>query len=70
MSKEEALKLIKLLSAMESWTFSLKERMPDYLSDNLHDSMEVLERILLDGTQERYTPGTPLLDAMTGKEKP
>jgi len=48
MTKEEALKLIKLLSAMESWTFSLKERMPDYLSDNLHDSMEVLEKIVLE----------------------
>ena len=48
MDIEQALKLIKLLSAMESWTFSLKERMPDYLSDSLHDSMEVLERIILE----------------------
>lgn len=48
MTKEEALAAIKLLSALESWTFSLKERMPDYLSDNLHESMEVLERIVLE----------------------
>ena len=48
MTKEEALQAIKLLSAMESWTFSLKERMPDYLSYNLHESMEVLERIILE----------------------
>lgn len=48
MTKEEAIAAIKLLSAMESWTFSLKERMPDYLSDNLHESMEVLERIILE----------------------
>lgn len=69
MTKEEALAAIKLLSALESWTFSLKERMPDYLSDNLHDSMEVLERIVLDTPQEKYTYGTPLLDAFT-KERP
>lgn len=50
MTKEEALAAIKLLSALESWTFSLKERMPDYLSDNLHESMEVLERIILEKT--------------------
>lgn len=70
MTKEEALAAIKLLSAMESWTFSLKERMPDYLSDNLHESIEVLERIVLAAPQEktpqeRYTYGTPLMDAFT-----
>lgn len=48
MTKYEALKAIKLLSALESWIFSLKERMPDYLSDNIHESMEVLERIVLE----------------------
>jgi hypothetical protein len=48
MSKEEALKLIKLLSAMESWGFSLKERMPDYLHEDLCKSMDVLERIILE----------------------
>jgi len=69
MTKEEALAAIKLLSALESWTFSLKERMPDYLSDNLHDSMEVLERILLDKSQEKYTYGTPILDAFTKGSK-
>lgn len=73
MSKEDAIKLIKLLSALESWSFSLKEQMPDFLHDDLHRSMEVLERILLDTPQEktlqeRYTYGTPLMDAMT-KEK-
>lgn len=67
MTKEEALKLIKLLSALESWSFSLKERTPDYLHEDLCRSMEVLERFVLDVPQETYTPGTPLLDAMTGK---
>ena len=52
MSKQEALQAIKLLSALESWAFSLKERMPDYLSDNLQESMEVLERIVLENNHD------------------
>ena len=48
MTKEEALAAIKLLSALESWTFSLKERMPDYLHEDLYTSMAVLERIVLE----------------------
>jgi hypothetical protein len=48
MTKEEALAAIKLLSAMESWSFSLKERIPDYLHEDLCKSMEVLERIILE----------------------
>ena len=31
MTKEQALEIIKLLSAMESWSFAEKHRMPDYL---------------------------------------
>jgi hypothetical protein len=48
MTKEEALAAIKLLSALESWSFSLKERTPDYLHEDLQRSMEVLERIVLE----------------------
>lgn len=48
MTKEEALQAIKLLSALESWTFSLKERMPDYLHEDLCKSMDVMERIILE----------------------
>ena len=69
MTKEEALAAIKLLSAMESWAFSQQSRLPDYLVEDIQRSMEVLERILLDESKEKYTYGTPLLDAMT-KEKP
>ena len=65
MTKEEALAAIKLLSALESWSFSLKERTPDYLHEDLCRSMEVLERIILEAPQEKYTYGTPLLDAFT-----
>jgi len=67
MTKEEALAAIKLLSAMESWSFSLKERIPDYLHEDLCKSMEVLERILLDTSHEKYIYGTPLMDAMMEK---
>lgn len=70
MTKEEALAAIKLLSAMESWAFSQQTQMPDYLHDDLCRSMRVMERILLENTQEKYIPGTPLLDAMTGKGSP
>lgn len=48
MNKEEALAAIKLLSALESWGFSLKERVPDYLHEDLCRSMEVLEHIVLE----------------------
>ncbi len=48
MTKEEALQAIKLLSALESWAFSLKERMPDYLHEDLCRSMDVLDRIVLE----------------------
>ena len=71
MTKEEALQAIKLLSALESWAFSvsnsMKSAIPDYLHDDLCRSMEVLERIVLDTAQEKYTYGTPLMDAIKGK---
>jgi hypothetical protein len=65
MTKEEAIAAIKLLSALESWSFSLKQTIPDYLHEDLHVTLEVLERIVLEKPQEKYTYGTPLLDAMT-----
>jgi hypothetical protein len=48
MTKEEALAAIKLLSALESWSFSLKQTIPDYLHEDLGRAMEVLERIILE----------------------
>jgi len=68
MTKEEAIAAIKLLSAMESWAFSTKNLLPDYLHEDLHKSMEVLERIVLEKLQEKYFYGTPLMDAMTDIE--
>ena len=69
MTKEEALAAIKLLSALESWAFSQQSRLPDYLVDDIQRSMSVLEMIVLgrveEQPQEKYTYGTPLMDAMT-----
>ena len=47
MSKEEALKLVRLLSAMESWAFSQPNRIPDYLIEDVGTAMQILERIIL-----------------------
>lgn len=47
MTRVEALEIIKLLSALESWSFSLKERLPDYLHDKISTSIEVLEKEVL-----------------------
>ena len=70
MTKEEALQAVKLLSALESWGFTVKENFPDYLRDDLHDIQDVLRRIILEKPQEepqeKYTYGTPLLDTFTG----
>lgn len=48
MTKEEALKLIKLLSAVESWSFSMKATLPDYLHEDLCLAVEKLEKIVLE----------------------
>jgi hypothetical protein len=48
MSKEDAIRLIKLLSALESWAFSTKNLLPDYLHDDLCVTQKVLEKIVLE----------------------
>jgi hypothetical protein len=48
MTKEEALKTMMLLSALESWAMSQSARLPDYLHEDLCKSMDVLERIVLE----------------------
>ena len=49
MTKKEALEAMKLLAALESWAFSIKSSLPDYLHEDLARSMEILERIILEG---------------------
>ena len=48
MTKEQALNIIKLLSALESWAFSTKNMLPDYLHDDLCVHIKVLEAIVLE----------------------
>jgi hypothetical protein len=51
MTKAEALRILKLLSAMESWAFSQPDkRLPDYLVEDIGSAMDVLERIVLEET--------------------
>ena len=47
MTPVQALEIIKLLSALESWSFSLRERLPDYLLEKIAASNEVLEKEVL-----------------------
>jgi len=48
MNKSDALAILKLLSALESWGFTVDKRMPDYLAETLSEAMEVLEKVVLE----------------------
>lgn len=48
MTKPEAIKALKLLSALESWGFSTNNPLPPFLNNTLVEVMEVLERIILE----------------------
>jgi hypothetical protein len=47
MQKQELLDIIKLLSALESWAFANKALLPDYLHEDLHRCMGVVQEELL-----------------------
>ncbi len=47
MTKQELLEIIKLLSALESWSFSSSTTMPDYLLEDIARVSERLEQELL-----------------------
>ena len=47
MTKEQIVELIKLLSAMESWSFADKHVMPAYLYEKISDAMDVLTKEVL-----------------------
>ena len=47
MSKSEVLEFMKLLSALESWSFANKTMLPDYLHESLQRCMDITERELL-----------------------
>jgi len=46
-TKEQALDLIQLLSAVESWSFADKHHMPDYLYERIDLAMELLRKEVL-----------------------
>ena len=48
MTKQQALDILLLLSALESWGFSNTQMFPDYLHERLADTMALLEREVLD----------------------
>ena len=49
MNKEQCLELIKLLSALESWSFA-KDRgtIPDYLLEDLNNAVDMLTKEILE----------------------
>jgi hypothetical protein len=49
MTKPEALEMIKLLSALESWSFSAGKPLPDYLYEQLGNALDVLTHEVLKG---------------------
>lgn len=52
MTKQETLNLLMLLSALESWSFSVTGKtMPDYLHDRVDESVDLLTRQLI-GVEE------------------
>jgi hypothetical protein len=47
MTKLDALRILKLLSALESWAFSTKNPLPASISDDLLTANAVLEEMIL-----------------------
>lgn len=47
MTKAQLIELIKLLSAVESWSFADNHKMPDYMYEKLDSAMQVLEAEVL-----------------------
>ena len=47
MYKKDLLALMRLLSALESWSFSTGQRLPDYLLDDLSKFTLLLENEIL-----------------------
>ena len=48
MTKAQMLKLLRTLSALESWGFSNGQRIPDYLHEQLGECVEDLEVAILE----------------------
>lgn len=71
MNKEQALKLIKLLSALESWAFSTNNTLPEYLHEDLCEAVKKLEKIVLEKpTGMDGLEGMSAMNKRPLKEKP
>lgn len=47
MTKQQALDALMLLSAIESWSFSTKERLPEYVYEDISKIISILREIVL-----------------------
>ncbi len=47
MTKDELITLLKVMSGLESWAFAEKRTLPEYLHEELHIAMQIIERELL-----------------------
>ena len=53
MERAQILDLLMLLSALESWAFSNKTMLPDYLQEMLCKQGEMLSELLLDSVYNK-----------------
>lgn len=49
MSRTDAVDLLMLLSALESWAMGQQQRLPDYLHERLADQVEKLRDVAIKG---------------------
>ena len=54
MTKQQILDTIKLLSALEAWSFAEKHRLPDYLIENLDKTIDVLTAEVLNDPHHKH----------------
>jgi len=47
MTKQQMLDTLKVLSALEAWSFANQHRLPDYLLDDLNKAVAVLSEGIL-----------------------
>lgn len=48
MNKQQALDQLILLSSIESWSFSTKERLPEYIREDLNEVITFLRSVILE----------------------
>lgn len=51
MTQQEMMRLMRTLSALESWAWAVKEPIPSWLTEQVADGVATLERAILKGTE-------------------